>query len=99
MFLLVLLEVISYYSRVVSISVRLFANMMAGHALLKILGSFTYKGILGGGFSLLGSLLGVAIVFATLGLEFGVALLQAFVFLTLACLYLADVATAFHHEG
>lgn len=95
-FLLVLLELISYYSRVISISVRLFANMMAGHALMKILASFTYSGLAAGGFSTLASLLGLVVVFAILGLEFGVALLQVFVFLTLLGLYLRDVATTSH---
>ena len=69
---------------------------MAGHALLKILAIFTYQGFAAGGFSFIASFAGLAILVAVLGLEFGVALLQVFVFATLMCLYLRDVSSTTH---
>ena len=87
--LLVPIEVISYFTRPVSLSVRLFANMMAGHTMLKVFGAFV--GALG--------LAGVAPLLFMVpftGLEFLVAFLQAYVFAILTCLYLND-ALHIHH--
>ncbi len=87
--LIVVIEVISYLSRPISLSVRLFANMMVGHTLLKVLGGFVVSlGIAG-----IGPLL-LMIPFA--GLEVLVAFLQAFVFAVLTCIYLND-AINMHH--
>ena len=88
--LIVIIEIISYLSRPVSLSVRLFANMMAGHTMLKVFGGFVISlGILGGwlplGFSV-----------ALTGLEILVAFLQAYVFAILTCIYLND-ALNLHH--
>jgi F-type H+-transporting ATPase subunit a len=88
--LIVVIEIISYLSRPVSLSVRLFANMMAGHTMLKVFGGFVISlGILGGwlplGFSI-----------ALTGLEILVAFLQAYVFAILTCIYLND-ALNLHH--
>ena len=70
--LIVLIEVISYLSRPVSLAVRLFANMLAGHALLKVLAGFVPAlGIAG--------VLPLAVVFGLIGLEFLVAFVQAYV--------------------
>ena len=88
--LIVLLEVVSYLSRPFSLAIRLFANMMAGHALLKILLGFVFRGLQGELPVLLLALLGLAIVSLILVMEFMVALLQVFVFLTLVSLYLVD---------
>ena len=77
------IEVISYFVRPVSLSVRLFANMMAGHTMMKVFGGFTV---------LLG-VLGVApiiLLVALTGFEIMVAVLQAYVFTVLTCLYLND---------
>ena len=82
--LLVPIEVISYFVRPISLSVRLFANMMAGHTMLKVFGGFVVS---------LGLLLGWApllFLVALTGLEIGIALLQAYVFTILTCLYLHD---------
>ena len=88
--LLVLIEVISYLIRPVSLSVRLFANMMAGHTMLKVFAGFVVAlGFLGGWAPL-------AFVVALTGLEIGIALLQAYVFTILTCLYLND-AIHLHH--
>lgn len=95
--LLVLLEFVSYAVRPLSLSIRLFANMLAGHALLKILVSFAFRGLTAGnGFALAASLLGLSLIGAVLLLEFAVALLQVFVFATLFALYLVDVHTVAH---
>jgi len=87
--LLIPIEIISYLTRPVSLSLRLFANMMAGHTLLKVFGSFVVA---------LG-LFGVAplvFIVALYGLELIVAFLQAYVFTILTCLYLND-AINLHH--
>jgi len=88
--LIVVIEIISYLSRPISLSVRLFANMMAGHTMMKVFGGFVVSlGIVGGwlplGFSV-----------ALTGLEILVAFLQAYVFAILTCIYLND-ALNLHH--
>jgi F-type H+-transporting ATPase subunit a len=88
--LMVVIEVLSYLTRPISLSVRLFANMMAGHTMLKVFGGFVVAlGILGGWAPL-------AFIIALTGLEFGIAILQAYVFTILTCIYLND-AVNMHH--
>jgi F-type H+-transporting ATPase subunit a len=88
--LLVVIEVISYLIRPVSLSVRLFANMLAGHTMLKVFAGFVIAlGVLGGWAPL-------AFVVALTGLEILIAFLQAYVFAILTCLYLND-ALHLHH--
>ena len=86
--LLVPIEVISYLSRPVSLSVRLFANMMAGHTLLKVIGGFVF--VLGANSFIIGGALPVAFLIALTGLEIVIAFLQAYVFAILTCLYIND---------
>jgi F-type H+-transporting ATPase subunit a len=88
--LLVVIEVISYLSRIISLSVRLFANMMAGHVMLEVFGAFIV--MLGGaGFIVLFPAgLSLAVNVALIGFEFLVAVLQAYVFAILTCIYLHD---------
>ena len=81
--LLVPIEIISYLSRPVSLSVRLFANMLAGHTLLKVFAGFVVALGLFGAFPL-------AFIVALTALEIVIAFLQAFVFTILTCLYLND---------
>ena len=82
--LLVPIEIISYLSRPISLSVRLFANMLAGHTLLKVFAGFVISlGIMAGWLPL-------AFIIALTGLEIVIAFLQAFVFTILTCLYLND---------
>ena len=88
--LLVVLELVSYCFRAVSLGVRLFANMMAGHTLVKILSGFAWTMLSVGGFLAAASVIPFAIVFALTGLEIGVACLQAYVFTILTCIYLND---------
>ena len=88
--LIVVIEVISYLSRPISLSVRLFANMMAGHTMMKVFGGFVISlGIVGGWLPLSFSV-------ALTGLEILVAFLQAYVFAILTCIYLND-ALNLHH--
>ena len=88
--LLVVLELVSYCFRAVSLGVRLFANMMAGHTLVKILSGFSWTMLSVGGVLAVASVIPFAIVFALTGLEIGVACLQAYVFTILTCIYLND---------
>ena len=86
--LLVPVEIMSYFTRPVSLSVRLFANMVAGHVMLKIFSGFV---ILLAGTSLFPlAVLPFAVNFAVIAFEFLVALLQAYVFTVLTCIYLND---------
>ena len=88
--LLVPIELISYVFRVVALSVRLFANMMAGHTLLKILATFAWKMLSVGGIFLIIQLFPLVVIIAITGLELAIAFLQAYVWTTLTCLYLSD---------
>ena len=88
--LLVVLELVSYCFRAVSLGVRLFANMMAGHTLVKIISSFAWTMLSLGGILAVASIIPVVIIFALIGLEIGVACLQAYVFTILICIYLND---------
>ena len=88
--LITVIEIISYLSRPISLSVRLFANMMAGHTMLKVFGGFVISlGVIGGWLPLTFSV-------ALTGLEILVAFLQAYVFAILTCIYLND-ALNLHH--
>lgn len=89
--LLVPIELISYIFRVFALSVRLFANMMAGHTLLKILATFAWKMLSFGGVFLFLQIIPITIIIAITGLEIAIAFLQAYVWTTLICLYLHDV--------
>jgi F-type H+-transporting ATPase subunit a len=88
--LIVFIEVLSFLSRPISHSVRLFANMLAGHITLKVFAGFVV--MLGGlgFFGWLGALLPLALTTALIALEFLVAFLQAYVFAILTCIYLND---------
>lgn len=87
--LLVPIEIVSYIARPISLSVRLFANMMAGHAILHVFGGFVFVlGFFG--------FLPFGFIVALYGLELLVAVLQAYVFAILTCLYIRD-AIYLHH--
>ena len=87
--LVVLIEVISFLSRPVSHSVRLFANMLAGHITLKVFGGFVVMLLSAGTFAAL-SPLPLLMAVALTALEVLVAFLQAYVFTMLTCMYLND---------
>jgi len=86
--LMVVIEIISYLTRPISLSVRLFANMMAGHTMMKVFASFAVS--LGVGIGWVTSVAPLALVIALTGFEILVAVLQAYVFAILTCLYLRD---------
>ena len=88
--LVTFIEVLSFLSRPVSHSVRLFANMLAGHITLKVFGGFvTMLGALGVA-GWLGAVLPLGLTVALTALELLVAFLQAYVFAILTCIYLND---------
>jgi F-type H+-transporting ATPase subunit a len=87
--LVTMIEIISFLSRPVSHSVRLFANMLAGHITLKVFGGFVVMLLGAGSFAVLSPLPLIAAVALT-ALEFLVAFLQAYVFTMLTCMYLND---------
>ena len=89
--LLILIEYVSYFSRILSLSIRLFANMMAGHILMKILIGFVWSIFSSGSIWLILSFLPFGIIFCVTGLEFVIAFLQAYVFIVLLSIYLNDV--------
>ena len=89
--LLIILELISYLARGLSLGIRLGANMMAGHTLIKILTSFTWESI-----GIISSLLPITAITALIGLEIGIAILQAYVFTALTCSYIRDALILSH---
>jgi F-type H+-transporting ATPase subunit a len=94
--LMVPIEVISFLSRPLSLSVRLFANMLAGHIALKIFAGFVGS-LLGAGIWALIAPLPLILTVALTALEFLVAALQAYVFAVLTCVYLNDAVHGGHH--
>ena len=87
---LVVIEVISYFVRPVSLSVRLFANMLAGHTMLKVFAGLAVMIASAGGVAVAGSILPLIAIIGLTGLEVLVAVLQAYVFTILTCMYLND---------
>ena len=88
--LVVLIEVISFLSRPISLSVRLFANMLAGHITLKVFAGFVTSLSALGAVGVVGAVLPLGMTVAITALEFLVAFLQAYVFAVLTCMYLND---------
>lgn len=88
--LLTLIEIVSYLSRPLSLAVRLFANMLAGHITLKVFAGFVVSLTGFGVFGSLGAVLPFIMVVALTALEVLVAALQAYVFAILTCMYLND---------
>lgn len=87
--LMIPIEIISYLIRPLSLSVRLFANMVAGHVMLAVVGSFVFAlGIAG--------IVPLAFITAMTGLELMIAILQAYVFAILTCIYLNDAVHMSH---
>ena len=89
--LLFVIEIISYLARIFSLAIRLFANLMSGHTLLKILAGFAWLMFLNGGVATFGALFPFLIIFLVTGLELAIGALQAYVFCMLLCLYYNDV--------
>ncbi len=94
--LIVVIEVLSFLSRPISLSVRLFANMLAGHITLKVFAGFVFSLSAFGVAGYLGAIIPLALTVALTALEFLVAFLQAYVFAILTCLYLNDAIHPSH---
>lgn len=90
-FIIIPIEIISFISRPITLAVRLFANMVAGHVMLKLFAIFAAFLAAKGGIIAVGSIIPVFATVALVALEFLVAGLQAFVFAILTCVYLNDV--------
>ena len=88
--LLIPIEIISYFIRPISLSVRLFANMLAGHTMMKVFAGLIIMMGSAGGVLKAGAVLPLLAVIGLTGLEFLVAALQAYVFSILTCMYLHD---------
>jgi F-type H+-transporting ATPase subunit a len=98
LFLLVPIEVISFLTRPVSLSVRLFANMLAGHTMLAVFAGFVVSlGAAGGILSVL-SIAPMLLIVAIMLLELLVAFLQAYVFAILTCIYLNEALHLHDHH-
>lgn len=96
LWLVVLIEIVSFISRPITLSVRLFANMVAGHVLMKVIAGFAIMFASMGGFAWLGTLLPVAFNIVMIGFEFFIAFIQAYVFAVLTCIYLKDTMEIEH---
>lgn len=89
-FLLVPIEIVSYIFKPLSLAVRLFANMMAGHTLLKVIAGFGWAMMGSGGLLLIAHVVPLGVLIILFGLELAVALIQAYVFTILSCIYIND---------
>lgn len=94
-FLLVPIEIISYIFKPISLSIRLFANIMAGHTLLKVICGFIYKSFKVEMFLIL-NIIPFLIISILFGLECFVALIQSYVFFILLSLFLKDIINLSH---
>lgn len=88
--LLAPIEFISYIAKPISLGVRLFINLMAGHSLLKVIVGFAWGMLVLQNPKSFGLLFPILILIILFGLEFGVALIQTYVFLVLTCIYIND---------
>jgi F-type H+-transporting ATPase subunit a len=88
--LLVPIEFISYIAKPVSLGVRLFINLMAGHSLLKVIIGFSWSILLIENITSIGLIIPMIVVVILFGLELGVALIQTYVFIVLTCIYIQD---------
>jgi ATP synthase subunit 6 len=88
--LLVPVEFVSYMFRPISLGVRLFANLMAGHTLLKVIIGFSWSMLVLENFMSYFHIIPLLLIVILFGLELGVALIQAYVFTILTCIYLND---------
>ena len=87
---LVIVEIISFVARALSLGLRLAANITAGHLLLAIISGFAWTMLAAGGILSVVHVLPLIVIFAIVGLELSIAFLQAYVFTVLLCIYLND---------
>ena len=95
---LIPIEIVSFLSRPISLSVRLFANMLAGHTMLYVFGTFVIGLAAAGGVLSLISVMPLLAIVAVAALEFLIAFLQAYVFAILTCIYLNDALNLHGHH-
>ena len=88
--LLVPIEFVSYIFKPISLGVRLFANLMAGHTLLKVIVGFSWSMLLLEDLLSFFHIVPLLVLVILMGLELGVAMIQAYVFTILTCIYLND---------
>ena len=88
--LLVPIEFVSYIFKPISLGVRLFANLMAGHTLLKVIVGFSWSMLLLENYLSVVHIVPLLVLILLVGLELGVAIIQAYVFTRLTCIYLND---------
>lgn len=88
--LVIIIELVSFMSRPISLSVRLFANMLAGHTMMKVFAGFCVSLVAAGTVGAMAGILPLLFNSALIGLELMIAFIQAFVFTTLTCLYLKE---------
>jgi F-type H+-transporting ATPase subunit a len=96
--LMIPIEIVSFLSRPISLSVRLFANMLAGHTMLFVFGTFVVGLASAGGALSLLSIAPLLAITAVSALEFLIAFLQAYVFAILTCIYLNDALHLHEHH-
>ena len=94
--LLVPIELISYIFKPISLGVRLFANLMAGHTLLKVIVGFSWSLLMLEDLLAVAHIIPLLILVMLMGLELGVAVIQAYVFTVLTCIYLNDSINLSH---
>ncbi|ADU12792.1 MULTISPECIES: F0F1 ATP synthase subunit A [Asticcacaulis] len=95
--ILIPIEIISFLMRPITLTLRLFGNMVGGHIVMKVFAGFIVALASAGALGYLGGFVSLTAVVALTALEFLVAYLQAFVFAVLACVYLNDVVNLHHH--
>lgn len=94
--LIIPIEIISYLSRPITLSLRLFINMLAGHLMLKVIAGFSVMMFGAGVVGMFGSIGPVIFNILLIGFEVFVAFVQAYVFALLACIYLRDTVELAH---
>jgi len=92
--MLFFIEILSYIARPISVSVRLFANMLSGHILLHILAGFLFQA---GAINFLGASIPGSLFFGLTGIEFVIAGLQAYIFVVMLSIYTADLVAEPSH--
>ena len=88
--LIVPIEFLAQFSRIISLSVRLFANMMAGHTLLKVIAGFAWQMMQAGTALFIAHIITLLVLTVLVGLEMAVAFIQAYVFAVLTCIYINE---------
>ena len=92
----VIIEIVGFIIPMISLAVRLFANMLSGHVLLKVLFSFMWSMFLSGGVMVIVHMIPLGVIMLLIGLEVCVGIIQAYVFTLLTCIYVGDMERGGH---